>query len=71
MAANERLADDLMRGVPAIADFIGERRRQTYDLLENGKLPGFKLPDGRIWHAFKSKIRRHYEKLANGPQETA
>jgi hypothetical protein len=43
MADQERLADDLLRGVPAIADFIGESPRQTYDLLEAGRVPGFKL----------------------------
>jgi hypothetical protein len=44
-----RVADDLLRGVPAIAEFIGETRRQTYELLERGWVPGFKLGGGQIW----------------------
>jgi hypothetical protein len=64
MADRERLADDLLRGVPAIADFIGESPRQTYDLLEAGRVPGFKLGGGRIWYASKARLKRYYEGLA-------
>jgi hypothetical protein len=61
--ADEKLANDLLRGVPAIADYVGETTRQTYHLLETGKLPGFKMPDGRIWHAHKSTLKNHYRRL--------
>jgi hypothetical protein len=69
--ANERLADDLLRGVPAIADFIGESPRQTYDLLEAGRVPAFKLGGGRIWYASKARLKHHYARLAANPQEAA
>lgn len=59
----DKLADDLLRGVPAIADYTGESPRQTYDLLERGRLPGFKTPGGRVWHAFKSTLDEHYRRL--------
>jgi len=58
-----KLADELLRGVPAIANYVGETQRQTYELLETRRLPGFKTPGGRIWHALKSTIDEHYKRL--------
>jgi hypothetical protein len=58
-----KLADELLRGVPAIAKYVGETPRQTYEMLEDGRMPGFKTPGGRIWHAFKSTIDEHYRRL--------
>ena len=66
--ADDKLANDILRGVPAIADYTGENQRQTYHLLETGKLPGFKMPGGQIWHARKSTLKRHYERLDSGNQ---
>jgi hypothetical protein len=60
MADNE-LADDLLTGAGKIAVFIGKPPCTTYHLLENEKLPAFKL--GKIWHARKSTLRRHIEAL--------
>jgi excisionase family DNA binding protein len=56
------LANDLIGGVPAIAAFLGFSQRQTYHLLEKGKLPAFKIGD-RKWQARKSTLRRHIENL--------
>ena len=61
--ADDRLANDLLRGVPAIAEYVGESQRQTYALLETGRLPGFKMPNGRTWHARKTTLIKHYERL--------
>lgn len=58
----DNLADDLMSGVPAIAAFLGKSERQTYHLLERGKLPAFKIGD-RKWEARKSTLRKHIESL--------
>jgi hypothetical protein len=66
--AEEKLANDILRGCPAIADYIGESPRQTYHLLETGQLPGFKMPNGREWRARKSTLNRHYEHLDNNGQ---
>jgi hypothetical protein len=60
---DETLAGDILRGVPAIAEFTGEGQRQTYALLETGRLPAFKLKGSKIWHARKSTLRKHYEAL--------
>jgi hypothetical protein len=68
MADQERVADDLLRGVPAIAEFIGESPRQTYDLLEAGRVPGFKLGGGRIWYASKARLKHHYARLGANPE---
>lgn len=54
------LADDLLRGVRAIAEFRGEPTRRTYYLLENKTIPGFKI--GHLWHARKSAILRDIER---------
>ena len=55
------LADDLLSGVNAIAEFIGESRRRTYYLLEGRRLPAGKLGDR--WIASRRVLRRHYARL--------
>ena len=57
----QSLADDLLRGVPAIAESRGDTERRTYYLLENRQIPGFKI--GNIWHSRKSTQLRHIEGL--------
>jgi hypothetical protein len=58
---NEDLADDLLRGICGISQFIGEPERRTYYLAETKKIPAFKM--GKIWMARKSRLRRHYAEL--------
>jgi hypothetical protein len=67
--SEEKLADEILKGCPAIADYIGESPRQTYHLLETGQLPGFKMPNGREWRARKSTLNRHYERLDSNWRE--
>jgi excisionase family DNA binding protein len=61
MAEND-LATDLLTGAPAIAAFLGFSERKTYHLLEEGRLPAFKIGD-KNWQARKSTLRRHIEGL--------
>ena len=56
-----RLADDLLKGVPAIARETGETTRQTYYALTHGLLPGFKR--GKFWYARKSSLQRRFDEL--------
>lgn len=58
------IAVDKLRGVPAIAKFIGESERRTYYLLENGILPAAK--EGAIWITFKTRLTKHYDALMGG-----
>jgi hypothetical protein len=58
------LADDLLRGVDRISQFINEDRRATYYKLVTGKLPGGK--EGAQWVASKGELRKHYAKLTAG-----
>jgi hypothetical protein len=51
----EKLADDLLDGVEAIAAFTGLPPRRVYYLAENQLLPLFKLGNG--WAARKSTLR--------------
>ena len=51
---NDEFAD-LLRGAPAIADYIGKSYRQTVYLLSSKQLPGYKI--GALWYGRKSKIR--------------
>jgi hypothetical protein len=53
-----RLADDLLRGAEAIADFIGLDTRDCFFHLQRGTIPAFK--EGRTWVTTKSRLRRHY-----------
>jgi hypothetical protein len=59
-------AEDLLRGVPAIAEYIGETERKTYYQCEKGLIPVGKL--GATWIASKTKLRRHYDQLTDGGQ---
>ncbi len=54
-------AEDTLQGVTAIGGYIGKSRRQTYYLLEQRLIPGFKL--GGQWHMRKSTYLAHLEKL--------
>jgi hypothetical protein len=58
------LADDLLSGVPKIAEFIGENERRTYYLLEQGLIPAGKV--GTRWTSLKSRLREHYTNVASG-----
>ena len=58
------LADDLLRGVPAISRYTGETHRQTYYALTEGLLPGFKR--GKIWYSRKSSSNRRFDELEAG-----
>jgi hypothetical protein len=52
----EKLADDLLDGVKAIAAFTGLPERRVYYLAEKKKLPLFKIGDR--WAGRKSRLRR-------------
>lgn len=54
------LADDVLRGVRAIAEFRGESVRRTYYLLEKRQIPGFK--EGGVWTSRKSTQIAHVER---------
>jgi hypothetical protein len=55
----ENLADDLLDGVPAIANFTGWPPRRVYYLAEKGLIPLFKVGDR--WCGRKSTLRRHFD----------
>ncbi len=52
------LASDLVWGVQAIAREIGRNPRQTFHLLENGKLPAGKV--GGRWCASRAGLRQFF-----------
>jgi hypothetical protein len=66
----EKLADDLLDGVKAIAAFTGLPERRVYYLAENQLLPLFKLGDR--WAGRKSTLRRHldYPETIEGTRQT-
>jgi hypothetical protein len=53
------LADDILGGVKAISEFIGEDERRTYYLLEKRLIDGT-FKQGARWVGLKSKIREGY-----------
>jgi hypothetical protein len=59
------LADDLLRGIKAISEFIGEDERRVYYLAEKNIIPVGKEGDGR-WIASKRALRTHYARLTGG-----
>ena len=57
------LKEDRLRGVDAIADYIGETPRRTSYLLERGLIPAGK--EGRSWVASKQALNcYHVDKTA-------
>jgi hypothetical protein len=61
MAHDDSIAADKVVGIQNIADFIGEKFGETYDLLRARKLPAGRL--GNEWIASRRKLREHYEQL--------
>jgi hypothetical protein len=57
-------ADDLLRGVGPISQFVGLPARQIYHLLETRQIPAGK--QGRIWIASKTRLQAHYHRLTAG-----
>lgn len=55
-----KLSDDVLRGVPQIAEFLGEPWRRTYHLIETKAIPCGKI--GGHWVASKTKLRQFYDK---------
>jgi hypothetical protein len=59
------LADDILDGVKAISEFLGQPERRTYYLAEKGLLDGV-FKQGSRWIGLKSKIREGYARKALG-----
>jgi hypothetical protein len=60
----ETLAGDKLRGVAAIAAFLGESRRRAQYLCEKRLIPVGK--EGAIYVASKRTLRAHYEYITSG-----
>jgi|SRR5215471_20742784 len=63
-AGEVSLAEDLLRGVGAIASYIGEDPKRTYYLLAQRYLPAGKV--GSTWTASKKRLKEHFERLTQG-----
>jgi hypothetical protein len=61
---NKALMDELLWGVSAISKEINRTPRQTFYLLETGRLPAQKF--GRRWCATRSGLRRFFSTLLSG-----
>lgn len=64
--ASAPLGDDLLRGVPAIAAFIGEKPSRTYYMCERGYLPVGR--EGSLYVASRQVLKDHYVKLTSGAE---
>jgi hypothetical protein len=69
LSTSESLAADTLKGVTAIATFLGKTSRETHYLVEKKQLPTFKL--GGRWHMRKSTYRAFIERLEAASQEAA
>ncbi|WP_100408279.1 helix-turn-helix domain-containing protein [Bacillus solitudinis] len=50
--------------VSQVAKYLQISEMTTYKLVQEGRLPGFKI--GRHWRVRKSDLDEHIEKLKNG-----
>jgi hypothetical protein len=55
------LADDLLHGAGAIAEFLGVNKRRVYHLHETRVIPSFNL--GNVVCARRSALRQHIARL--------
>ncbi len=56
------IADDMLKGIDEISEFLGLPVRRTYRLANLGKLPGvFQL--GRLWYGRRSALVKKIERL--------
>jgi hypothetical protein len=53
-----KLADDIIRGAPAIARELGFKEHQVYRMLEMGQLPAKRI--GLLWITTRSALREHF-----------
>jgi hypothetical protein len=60
------IAEDKLRGVAAIAAYIGESRRRAQYLCERRLIPVGK--EGITYVASKRRLRTHYEALTAGDE---
>ncbi len=60
----DRLGNDLLWGVRAIAQEVGRSERQTLYLLETGQLPAEKV--GQRWCSSRKGLRKRFSTLVNG-----
>jgi hypothetical protein len=58
------VAEDKLRGVAAIAKFIGENEYRTFRLCASRLIPCGK--EGAAYIASKRALRAHYERLTGG-----
>jgi hypothetical protein len=57
------LANDLLRGIPAIAAYLGDSEPRVYYAAERGLLPLGKL--GANWIGSKKALTAYFDKLTN------
>jgi helix-turn-helix protein len=61
-AGNAPLANDLLCGAQAIAEFIGVNRAMVYRMVENDRIPYFRK--GQLLFARKSEIEANFRSEA-------
>jgi hypothetical protein len=59
------LADDILDGIKAISEFLGQSERRTYYLAEKGLLDGV-FKQGNRWVGLKSAMREGYARRSKG-----
>ena len=64
MGHEETLADDLLRGLRAIARFTGDSKSRTAALCEAGLIPVGK--ERGLWIASRRRLCEHYARLTAG-----
>ena len=63
---SDDLASDILRGCPAIAEYIGLPERQTFYILQRKLLPAWK--EGKFWVSTKSRLNVTTTSLATQPR---
>ena len=64
-----RVADDILRGLRAIAKELGLTVRQTHYALTEGRIPAGR--EGNTWIASRQALREHYREIATKMKKPA
>lgn len=67
------LSSDLLKGVKAIADYLGPdfTPKSVYHLASKAAIPTFRLPGNTTIYARKSELDRHFSSVADPQREAA
>lgn len=67
MVPKQQIADDLLRGTKAIAEFLGFKVHQVQYMVEQKRIPAKQV--GKIWFARKSELNDFFQSVLTAGEQ--